>query len=154
ACFTPDAGNRLMRALFGRLTALLVAIGLLLAFVRAGHAQSFEDALARFAADTYGATDAAIGAVAASGSPRAYELSEALQDGRLRFGPDDKRVYVKEPSGRIVDAVSGTPVAASATALKPVRINNRIRRTIDAALGSLSLVAADPGRRFEAAQAV
>ena len=38
--------------------------------------------------------------------------------------------------------------------LKQVRINNRLRRSIEAALGGLTLLAPDPAKRFEAAQAV
>jgi urea transport system permease protein len=38
--------------------------------------------------------------------------------------------------------------------LKPVRLNNRVRRALDAALGSLTLLAPDPGARLKAAQAV
>src|SRR5262249_28056929 len=33
-------------------------------------------------------------------------------------------------------------------------LNNRLRRSIDAALGGLTLLAPDPGKRFDAAQAV
>ncbi len=35
-----------------------------------------------------------------------------------------------------------------------MRVNNRLRRTIDAALGGMTLLASDPAKRFEAAQAV
>src|SRR5262249_56170507 len=35
-----------------------------------------------------------------------------------------------------------------------VRLNNRVRRIVEAALGSLTLMAPDPARRLEAAQAV
>ena len=35
-----------------------------------------------------------------------------------------------------------------------MRINNRLRRVIEAALGSLTLLAPDPTKRLEAAQAV
>src|SRR5262249_21135559 len=38
--------------------------------------------------------------------------------------------------------------------LSPVRLNNRLRRIVEAALGSLTLLAPDPGKRLEAAQAV
>ncbi len=38
--------------------------------------------------------------------------------------------------------------------LKPVRINNRLRRAIEAALGSLTLLSPDPAKRLEAAKAV
>ena len=35
-----------------------------------------------------------------------------------------------------------------------MRINNRIRRSIEAALGGLTLLSSDPARRLEAARAV
>ena len=38
--------------------------------------------------------------------------------------------------------------------LAPVRLNNRLRGIVQAALGSLTLMAVDPGKRLEAAQAV
>ena len=45
------------------------------------------------------------------------------------------------------------PVAGAAPAgLKPVRVNNRVRRAIEAALGGLTLLSPDPAKRFEAAQ--
>ena len=35
-----------------------------------------------------------------------------------------------------------------------MRLNNRLRRSVEAALGGLTLLAADPAKRYEAAQAV
>ncbi len=35
-----------------------------------------------------------------------------------------------------------------------MRLNNRLRRTVEAALGGLTLMSADPAKRYEAAQAV
>ena len=46
-----------------------------------------------------------------------------------------------------------TPSTAPAD-LQPVRINNRLRRAIDAAIGGLTLLSPDPAKRLEAAQAV
>src|SRR5580704_15475543 len=144
-----------MRALCGRLRALAVAFGLLLLAGVAANAQSFEDALAGFTADSFNDTDTAIGAVARSGDPRAALVIQALQDGRLLFDPDAKKVYVKDKDDRIVDAAGGQAVAGPAPAnLQPVRLNNRLRRSVDAALGALGLFAVDPGKRFDAAQAV
>src|SRR5580704_12944077 len=148
-----------MRALYGRLRAIAVAFGLLLAVGAAanaqGNAQGFEDALSGFAADSFSDTETAIGAVARSGDPRAALVIEALQDGRLLFDPDAKKIYVKGKDDRIVDAASGQAVAGPAPAnLQPVRLNNRLRRAVEAALGGLGLFAADAGKRFDAAQAV
>jgi urea transport system permease protein len=120
-----------------------------------GNVQGYEDALARFTADSFDDTDAAITAVAASGNALTIEVIRALQDGRLLFSADPKKVYIRDRDGTILDAATGTPpTAAAPTDLKPVRINNRLRRSIDAALGGLTLLAADPARRLEAARAV
>jgi urea transport system permease protein len=142
-----------MRALYGRLRVLAVAVGLLMAMA-AANAQSFDEALAGFTADSFSDTEAAIGAVARSGNPRAARVIAALQDGRLLFDPDAKKVYIKDKDDRITDAATGQAVSAPPSDLRPVRLNNRLRRAVEAALGGLSLFAEDPGRRFESAQAV
>jgi urea transport system permease protein len=143
-----------MSSIRERLVALVTGLCLLLAAVAVAGAQSFEAGLARFTADSFGDTEAAIGEVAASGHAMAAPVIQALQDGRLFFSPADKKVYVKERSGAVLDATTGQAAAAAPADLKPVRVNNRLRRAIEAALGGLTLLAADPGKRFEAAQAV
>jgi urea transport system permease protein len=144
-----------MRVAMERLVALVIAIGICLAVPLAAKAQSFNEALARFAADSYAETEGAINGMAASGNAQAAPVLEALQAGRLLFNADDKKIYIRDRSDRLLDAATGAPVAGAAPAdLKQVRLNNRIRRTIDAALGSLTLMAPDAGKRLEAAQAV
>jgi len=135
-----------------RWAAVVVWLALLLLGSLGAQAQSYESALAKFAGDSYNDTDAAIAGVAASGNPLAASVIEALQDARLFFA-DDKSVYLRDKAGRLIDAGSGKVVEVT-TPLKPVRINNRIRRSIEAALGGLTLLSADPGKRLEAAQAV
>ena len=50
---------------------------------------------------------------------------------------------------------TGSPVTEAPPAdLAQVRLNNRLRRIIEAVLGSLTLMSPDPARRLEAAQAV
>jgi urea transport system permease protein len=148
-----------MRDCYERCAALVVSLGLLLALLLAGtlaaNAESYEEALAKFAADSYNETDAAVAAVAASGNPLAAQVIEALQDGRLLFSAGDKKIYMRKPPAGLLDAATGQPVSgAEPAALSPVRVNNRVRRAIDAALGSLTLLSADPVKRLEAAKAV
>ena len=80
--------------------ALVAAIALVLASAVPSHAQTYEQALAGFAADSFGDTDAAIAAVAASGNPLAIKVIGALQDGRLLFNAEDKKIYVRDTSGK------------------------------------------------------
>ena len=95
-----------MRFLSDRLVALLFALAVLFA-VSAGRAATFDEALSRFAADDYDETEAAIGEVAASGNAMAAQVLEALQDGRLLYGAD-KRIFIKDPSDRLLDAARGS----------------------------------------------
>jgi urea transport system permease protein len=136
-----------------RLVALVLALGLLLAAAVPTHAQNFDEALQKFAADSFADTEAAVNGVAASGHAMAIPVVRALQEARLVFDPQTRKVYIRESATRVVDALSGNAVT-SPPELKPVRINNRLRRSIDAALGGMTLLASDPARRFEAAQAV
>src|SRR5436309_3777042 len=135
-----------------RIIALVFALGLLVAGAINANAQNYEAALAGFTKDSFNDTDAAIGGVAASGSPLALEVIQALQDGRLFFNGD--KVFIKDKAGAVLDAATGKSAANAPSDLSPVRLNNRLRRSVEAAMGGLTLMSPDPGRRFEAAQAV
>jgi len=145
---------------YERIIAVVVALGLLFAGAFEASAQgqnqaqnqAYEAALAGFTKDSFNDTDGAISAVAASGSPLALDVIQALTDGRLSFSGD--KVFYKDKAGAIVDAASGKPAASAPADLKTVRLNNRLRRTVEAALGGLTLMSSDPGKRLEAAQAV
>ena len=145
---------------YERIIAVVVALGLLFAGAFEASAQgqnqaqnqAYEAALAGFTKDSFNDTDSAISAVAASGSPLALDVIQALTDGRLSFSGD--KVFYKDKAGAIVDAATGKPAASAPADLKTVRLNNRLRRTVEAALGGLTLMSSDPGKRLEAAQAV
>src|SRR5467141_3781746 len=114
----------------------------------------FEDAVGKFANDEFSDTDEAIGVIATSGNPLAYPIISALQDGRLMADPDTKKVYVTQPDGKSIDASTGAPVASVPDSAAAVRLNNRLRRTVEAALGGLTLLSPDPAKRVQAAQSV
>jgi len=145
-----------MRAFGDRFIALVCALGVLAALMTAARAGPYEDGLLRFTADSFDDTIEGINAVATSGNALAAAVIGALQEGRLLFSADSKRVFIREaPSDRLIDAATGEPVSGSAPSdLASVRLNNRLRRIVEAALGGLTLMAPDLGKRFEAAQAV
>jgi urea transport system permease protein len=119
------------------------------------YAESLDQALVHFTADDFSESIIGIKEVAASGSPRAEIILRALQDGQLLYSAQKKAVYIKIDSGKLVDAASGQPIAGDPPAdVDIVRINNRLRGAIEAALGGLTLLAADPAVRYEAAQVV
>jgi urea transport system permease protein len=134
---------------------LLVVLSLYGGLASSVHAQSLEDAISGFTADEYSDTDKAITDLAASGNPRALDIIGALQEGRLYFHAGAKKVYTKDKSDTLQEAATGAPAPGiSIDDLQAVRLNNRLRRTVDAAIGGLTLLSNDPGKRFDAAQSV
>ncbi len=116
--------------------------------------EGFGGVLDKFLENDFDATDTAVTEAAASGDKRAQTIIEALRDERLYFSAEQKAVYYKDAAGKLFSAETGQAVADEPSDLAGVDINNRLRRTIDAALGGLTLMAPDPNKRFEAAQAV
>jgi urea transport system permease protein len=141
---------------FGRacLIALLFCFGFW-ASVAGARAASLDQALAYFTADDFEQTEAGIKEVAASGSPRAEVILRALQNDRLMFSAAGKAIYIQDDAGKLSDAATGHPLpGAPPDDLDNVRINNRLRGTIDAAIGTLTLLSKNADTRYKAAQAV
>ena len=131
--------------------ALSIALSVFAVTVPAS-AQDISAALQKFTTDSYSDTNEAIGDLAASGNPRAGVILQALQAGTLEF-VEAGALVIRTDAG-VVDAATGAPVANPPADLSPVRTNNRVRGTIDAALGSLTLMDPDPAKRIFAADAV
>jgi urea transport system permease protein len=144
-----------MRSFCDRCRALVWAVAVLVALVTAAQAGPYEDALVHFTTDSFSDTTEGINGVAGSGSPLAETVIKALQDGRLFFSAAEKSVYFKDESDKLFNAATGEAVAGAPPGdLAPVRLNNRLRGMVAAALGSLTLMSSDPAKRLQAAQAV
>jgi urea transport system permease protein len=128
----------------------IVLIGLALPAL----AGPFEDSVSKFANDDFSDSEDAVAEIAASGNPLAYSIINALHDERLMADPDTKKVYVKQVDGKIIDAATGAPVDVLPDGAEPVRLNNKLRRHVEAALGGLTLLSPDPNTRIAAAQSV
>jgi urea transport system permease protein len=139
---------------FDRIRALVLSVLLIVAFASPAFAGPFEDAVAKFANDEFSDTEEAIGVVAASGNPLAFPIISALQDSRLSADPDTKNVYVTQADGKVIDAATGAALDKLPDNAAAVRLNNRLRRTVEAALGGLTLLSPDPAKRIAAAQSV
>jgi urea transport system permease protein len=149
-----NAGVLAMRLCRACLVALLLVVGFAIGHT-AAHAQSLDEALTHFTADDFDETNSGITAVAGSGSPRAEPILRALQKGQLMYSAENKAVYIQDDAGKLSDAATGAPVAGDPPAdLDTVSINNRLRGTMDAALGGLTLLSSDPVKRADAAAAV
>jgi urea transport system permease protein len=144
-----------MRVLRDPFIALVCVLGAFIGGAAPAQAGPYEDALVRFTTDSYDDTGAAIDAVASSGNPLAATVLGALLDRRLRYSAEAKKTYYADRTDKLFDAATGAAVAGAPPAdLAEVRVNNRLRRAIEAALGGLTLLSPDPGKRYEAAQAV
>jgi urea transport system permease protein len=143
-----------MSAILKLVAALLFTFTVLLIGGERGQAASYEEALDKFAADSYAETEEAIAAIAASGHPMAAQVLDALQNTRLLYDPASRKVFIKGSSVSLLDAATGQPLAGAPADAQPVRVNNRLRRVIDAALGGLTLLSSDPVKRLGAALAV
>ena len=113
-----------------------------------------DEAFSGFASANYGDIEKAIETLAASGHPTAEAMLRALDGGNLFVREADKAILNKTTDGKLVDARTGAEAAGGAEGLKPVRVNNRVRRAVTAALGSLTLLNPKPGVRRTAAESV
>src|SRR5690242_17810001 len=140
--------------MFDRLRAAVLSLLLIAALAAPAFAGPFEDAVAKFANDDFSDTIEAVDAIAASGNPLAFPIISALQEERLFADPESKKVFIKQPDDKIIDAATGAAVDKLPDGASEVRLNNRLRRTVDTALGSLTLMSPDPAKRIAAAQSV
>jgi urea transport system permease protein len=141
-----------MNRLCGRLVAWLLTCALCFAAAPA-FSQTIDDAMGHFAADSFNRTEEGINTLAATGHERAEAIIRALLAGQLAFYPESKRIFVRQ-GDIVVDAVTGTAAPIASADLRPVRLNNRLRRAIEAALGTLTLISSDPRQRLTAAQSI
>jgi urea transport system permease protein len=110
--------------------------------------------LALIAKDSFNDTITGIDAIARSGAAHSAALVEAMQDRRLLIDTANQKVFYRDTAGAMRDAQSNDVVADPPAGLTAIRLNNRVRGAVNAAIGALSLMNPDPQRRIQAAQAV
>ena len=114
-------------------------------------ADALDDILAGFASSKYDEIEKTIAALAASGDVSAPAILDALNAGSLQVAGDNK-LYIKGDDGSLKEARSGAGAPGeNPPGLKPVKVNNRVRRAIEAAMGQLTLLSPDPAKRRTAA---
>ncbi|MGX7741359.1 urea ABC transporter permease subunit UrtB [Rhodopseudomonas parapalustris] len=139
------------------LSRLLLA-ALVIAWAAAAASPAFagpyEDAVAQFAEGSFADSEEAVGKLIASGNPRAADIITALQDQRLYADSDTKLVFIKGAGDKISNAVTGEAVATLPDNASKVRLNNKLRRTVEAAMAGLTLLSPYLDKRIQAAQQV
>jgi urea transport system permease protein len=137
------------------LAILLTCLSVLTASAAA--AQSFDDLVAALPDGDYDARAAVIGRIATSGDDRALAVLQALREGNLHtLDSNDAVVFVREVNRDdfAFDALTGAEYGEiPRRGSSKIQVNNALRRTIDAAIGILTLQNPDPAIRLSAAQA-
>ncbi|WP_420411671.1 urea ABC transporter permease subunit UrtB [Roseibium sp.] len=144
------------------LKSFLVLLCLLTGFSASASAQSDAETLRplinELAKGKYKETEQQIGALAATGDPAVAPALEALGAGSLYYRKSDNLVFIAEKDGKSFNLTDPLTLESTGTAgkreVKKIKVNNKLRRVIRAALGSLTLQAVDPAVRMTAAQSI
>ncbi len=122
------------------------------------HAATLEEAVQGLSAKSYKDRAVGVEVLAATGHPRAIPVLEAMAKGQLFVRKADGLIVIGHKTGKVyslTNALDGSAVGdARKKELKKVKVNNRLRSVIKAALGGLTLLSDDPDQREEAAAAV
>jgi len=139
-----------------RIIALVIAAAL----ASTAAAQTDDATLTKLVADlgqkSFSKKSKAIDALVATNDPRVAAILEAMLSRNLYKQKSDNAILVKTKKGR--KSVYQNPLTKTAietaSKLKKVRINNKLRKKLRGAIGSLSLQNKDPVKRIAAADAV
>ncbi|HEX2526495.1 MAG TPA: urea ABC transporter permease subunit UrtB [Geminicoccus sp.] len=115
-------------------------------------AASLSEASAGLSPRDFAATGAAIEAIASGGDPAGLGILQALSDGTLEKLPDGRLVIAT--SAGATDALTGAAVTPMPTDGSKIRLNNRLRTQLRAAIGRFGLTSPDPAQRLAAVDAL
>ncbi|MCB9992845.1 MAG: urea ABC transporter permease subunit UrtB [Hyphomicrobiaceae bacterium] len=140
-------------------TALLLVLALFASVAPAG-AQTLSEAAAalvqKLPDGSYSDRAEVVTQLAATGESDLAPLLQALRDGDLYVVNADKRVVIAERKGsnyEISDPISGAALGeVGQRDAEKIKVNNSLRRTIDSAMGQLTLMSPDPANRRAAAE--
>jgi urea transport system permease protein len=114
--------------------------------------------LAALAGKNYKETEEAIAAIAASDDDRFVAAIEALGEGDLYARKSDGVMVIAQKAGgklALTDPLTGESLGeATSRDLEKIKVNNRLRRAVRAALGSLTLMSSDAAIRLRAAETI
>lgn len=95
---------------------------------------------------------AAISELAQGSDPQTLPILQALRDDALLLTPDGGVLLLRD--GKAIDPLSGQASPLAPDQLEHALLNNRVRRSLEAALAQLQLSHADPAVRLAAVQAL
>jgi urea transport system permease protein len=138
--------------------AAVIFTVLILFLPRLALAQDFGAGVSGLAARSFSDKEKAVQALAQTGDPKAVPVLEAFNRGDLYQRKADAKVFIGAEAGgniNLTDPLTGQPAGSeSAGGFDKIRVNNALRRTIEATLGSLTLLNPDPAIRASAADSM
>ena len=108
--------------------------------------------VAKLGADDANAKIESVNAMVASGDEAALALLQSVQAGEASVTPAGRVVIVK--GDQVLDAATMAPIVPPPDQLEGIVINNRLRGTLDAAVGALKLLSPDRATRLASARAI
>jgi len=133
-------------------------IAFAMALPRLAMAQDIGGLANALGAGSFADKDKAVTALAATGDAKAVPVLEALSRGDLYIRKADSKVFVGKEAGgnyELTDPATGQPAGAEPRGgFDKIRVNNALRRTLEGALGGLTLLNADPAIRRSAADSM
>ena len=145
----------LLRRGFAAILFLLLALVAVPAEAQDADLRTLIDSLAE---GGYSETEQQIGAIVAHGDAAAVPALQALVDGNLYARKADGVVFIAAVAGSgfaLTDPLTGEAAGEAAKAeVEKIRVNNKLRRVIRSALGTLTLMSDDPATRITAAHSI
>jgi urea transport system permease protein len=135
--------------------AFLLLLALALFAPCAAFAQGIEATINALSKGDYSDRAKAATVLAQTGDARAVAILKALGDRDLYIRKSDQKVFIARASGgayQLIDPMTGQDAGQAASGdLDGVKVNNALRRTLEALLGSLTLLNPDRNIRASAA---
>jgi urea transport system permease protein len=122
-----------------------------LAFTNA-HAALDAQTVAKLGSEDANTKNEAVNALVASGDESALALLLSVQAGEASVTPAGRVVIVK--GEQVFDAATMAPITPPPEQLESIVLNNRMRGTLDAAIGALKLLSPDRNTRLASAKAI
>ena len=146
--------------MFAALRLLILVLAAIISVPAAAETDdaTFAKLVADLGAKSFSKKAQAIDALSATGDARVVTILEAMLSRHLYYSKTDRAIVIAATEdGTLIVRQALTRVVIDGeliSGLKSIRINNRLRKILQGAIGSLSLQHKDPAKRLAAADAV
>jgi len=145
-----------LRTILALLTILILAVSIPFSASAQDLSPETEALIAQLPDGGYDDRQTVIEALAATGEAELAPLLQALREGDLYVNETNGDIGLREREGddyKVIDIFTGETLStAGRRDVEKIKVNNRLRRVIDTAMGQLTLMSPNPAVRLEAAE--